>query len=409
MAITSLNYLDPVQFVDESDAIHIRQHITRLLFGSITQERLEAFISEKMNTKQQSQTKHQSQTKQQSQARWQSCNSWWNGCDWEILNRLAEIEIASTAGILRFLSTSVLGKGAPFFKFRIRDLYSLSGLWVEDKWRIELVLNGDVPSEHQLIAGLGPSASGKTYIAKEILQRVLELDPAKFLSIDGGSYRENSIIYRLILAHMKADGVYFTNLSDRLPSASIFNGDMIKEAIVDYLLEKKYHMSLYVPETLGSCWIPEKCSSPKKFLKKYMTITNNEKWITLLIWQHKTAADCIFKNGFKCSGCTASGQRRQTVQGKKYNPDAYSTSMEYGQSFLSATPGRKFRIHNTGTAAANNKIIVEEFKANFDSKKIKDTNLYVIGSDLRLKPGDAGYETFIVKQLQTVDLSIKIE
>ena len=132
---------------------------------------------------------------------------------------------------------------------------------------------------------------------------------------------------------------------------SLFESGGVKSAIKKYLKEQSERyvgspVSLYIPETLGSCVNPLKACSSKYI--GYKKMTKDDKWIGLYIWQHKEKGHCDFGKGFKCISCQESGSSRELSEGKKYSNSAYSVSKKNGIIQMKKAPGGRFDIHNCG-------------------------------------------------------------
>jgi hypothetical protein len=209
----------------------------------------------------------------------------------------------------------------------------------------------------RLIMGFGPSASGKTYCAKKIIELLSTQDPLfpkTFLSIDGGIQRECSVVYQLAKTIAIQKGhAGLKNLVSSINSKSLFDSAIIKKNVKEYLMVQKAldasdrptKISLYVPETLGICGAVN-CGGK---YKSYIEITGDTtNWIALVIWQHKTGDECDFDDSYKCKGCTESGTTREMSEGKKYSSSAYPFSMYNGVLESKGAPGGYFKIHNSG-------------------------------------------------------------
>ena len=213
--------------------------------------------------------------------------------------------------------------------------------------------------------GFGPSASGKTFWAESIIKILSSTDrsfPNAFLSIDGGIYREKSVVYQLIIKLTKKlcnkkilgfENLYssgFENIKKGMKS--LFKSP--KSKIRDYLktTSKNVKLSLYVPETAGSCLqcrvVLKKCACAEKIVSKYKKITGDDKWIGLFIWQHLKNSDCKFKDDSKCRSTSASGKSRELDEGKKFSPAAYKFSFNGGLATMKRAPGGRIEIHNGG-------------------------------------------------------------
>ena len=330
----------------------------------------------------------------------------WNKCTdacATIIKKMVDAELNSTAYMLRALSKSILwadkkkGESPPItFEFK----KALTGSWAEDKDNIELQFKTSNKT-NRLIMGFGPSAAGKTYWAQTLINlfSVTPNFPTTFISIDGGLYRESSMIYQMTIntlartclagfSNLVVTGLLSTMFEYMGLLDNLFDADIVKKAMVSFLQKYKGQISLYVPETLGSCGrtLPRsKCVS--KF-KPYIDLTNDTKWIGLLIWQHERGDTCDKEENYKCKGCIDSGEERQMSEGKIYSSAAYGHSMYKGwkhmtglrtnppvkdikildnskgnnvmnsttansttansRSIENAAPGGQFMIHNTG-------------------------------------------------------------
>jgi len=285
---------------------------------------------------------------------WISCE---NKCK-SIIHPMIDAEINSTAYILRCLIASVLTVSDGIIKFQING--DLTGIWSEDMKHIQITQLGNNTSSTtgRLIMGFGPSASGKTYWAKTLIQLFNSADtnfPNTFLSIDGGIYRTCSLIYQTIVNETKKiciagiNNLVLPEFNILKPfNKSLFSSDIIKGHIIHFLkLQKTINISLYVPETLGDCGHLRLKPCENKY-KDFITITNDKNWIGVLIWQHKTAEKCTYTDLRKCVGCTESGKRREIEEGKKYSSGAYDHSLSEGRIHYRKAPGGNYDIHNCG-------------------------------------------------------------
>ena len=147
-------------------------------------------------------------------------------------------------------------------KFIVKENEILTGIWNDDKYKIDI----DKPTETDgiqsiLIMGLGPSASGKTYWAKSIIKmlknksNINEDIPEYIMTIDGGSYREYSIMYQKIKNIAKKLGSAGLNSLVKGSGTMIFSSTIIKNNVIEYLKMQKDNIffGFYVPETLGIC------------------------------------------------------------------------------------------------------------------------------------------------------------
>lgn len=283
-----------------------------------------------------------------------------------ILSKLIKAEIESTAYILRTLTKSIITVDGGFLEFFING-GPLTGIWKNDAQYISINKLGNTVRNGRLILGLGPSASGKTYWAESLIKLISSVDdnfPKTFISIDGGIYRESSIVYQYIIEQTKQFCI--TGLSNLVLSTwtpgqkSLFDAGKIKSNIISYLQiqSETNPISLYVPETLGDCGDRRFKGCYGKY-KKYIDITNDLSWIGILIWQHKTASQCVLRSNYKCRGCTESGKARERIEGKQYSNASYEHSMIEGNKVLDQAPGGSYMIHNSGSKM--NKSIIEDY------------------------------------------------
>ena len=286
------------------------------------------------------------------------------------INNFIIQELNSTIFILRSLSNSILilnntdntnDKLSIFIKSE--DYDKLTNIWEEDKKYIEIKKIGPESIENinkkpgRLVLGFGPSSSGKTFWAKTILKILKDVDsnlPNSFISIDGGIYRESSHIYDIIKKSITQcygglENLVSANILDKLKGLyTLFDSDIVKKIMKKYLseLSDKINISLYVPETLGTCTSLLLTCQLK--YKTYIEITKDKEWIGLLIWQHKNGTDCDFDEQHKCVGCTESGTKREKDEGKKYSSGAWSNSYANGKIEFIKAPGGSYEIHNSG-------------------------------------------------------------
>ena len=274
----------------------------------------------------------------------------WKKCDKNCFSKLFDIiknEINSTAYMLRLISNSIITTEKGNIKFEYNN-QRLTGFWKDDYKHFKIKNLGN-NKNNRLIFGFGPSASGKTYWAENIIKLFSESDnefPKTFLSVDGGLFRELSETYQYIINNLSKNNIggFFNLVTAGMGgSKSLFSSSKIKKSIINYL-ETQNNISLYVPLTLGGCY-KSWCLSD---YKPYINICKDPKWIGLLIYQHKTGLECPFRNEYRCVGCTESGRDRETKEGKKYSSTAYNMSMSNGLAAIKNAPGGIFEIHNTG-------------------------------------------------------------
>ena len=284
---------------------------------------------------------------------WVKCKS---GCHVKKLKKLVHEETLSTAYVLRAMANSIIGAaGTTPDKLEIRctDPKEINGVWKNDKGRFELV---GKKKKGKLIMGFGPSASGKTFWAKNLISILFPKEGA-FLSIDGGLYREVSDVYQTIKnAAIKKTGGGLTNLvaAGFSIGGGMFKAGDTKKTVFDWLKKQTAIVNLYVPETLGSS-----ATAWYKF-RKYTGSEDN--WIGACIYMHKhgkaTGKDkgCPFTGPYRCFGCTESGTRRETSEGKKYSNTAYAITLKRGMAQAKTAEkkgGGYLLIHNVGPIKGN--------------------------------------------------------
>ena len=283
----------------------------------------------------------QDQVRRLNKGKWDECL---DGCK-TVAKEYVDVEINSTAYILRCLSMSMLNKKRLKLTFT-GEKKDITGIWKEDK-DMFTILNFD--GTGRLIMGFGPSASGKTYWANNLIRMLGQMDgrfPDTFMSIDGGTYREASMVYQDIVEITLKNGV--DGLKNLIPSGisksnELFPTSNVKKTIRKYLKTQK-KPNLYVPETLGGCASFINC---KGKYKPYIELTGDKDWIGVCIWQHKTGGACPFQEKYRCVGCTESGTKREKTEGKKYSSRAWRISYRNGTT-IAKEANTWFIIHNTG-------------------------------------------------------------
>lgn len=289
-------------------------------------------------------------------------------------------ESDSTAYFLRCLAQSVYpleGEGTQQVKIELAEGQpsTLTGRWKDDYLRFRLVSYGPDTTggrRGRLVMGFGPSAAGKSYLTRMLLNLLRNTDsslPEVFITVDGDKYRENSYTYKKVTkvaSDICAEG--FSNLMSAglgsLFVGSLFDSSAIKKATRTFLEKQTIPIHLYVPHTLSKC-TPFSC---EREYNPYKKITGDTRWIGMMIWQHKKGADCNFPVGYQCKGCTESGEARQKENGKKYSSDGWEGSMKYGKQEVVKAPGGAYLIHNTGGKRDSKAVILDVSKER-DSKK----------------------------------------
>lgn len=291
---------------------------------------------------------------------WKRCKS---DC-FRFWKMLVEKEVHSTAYMLRLITRSILKTGdGGFIKFE--NSSKLTGVWEQDYQKIKLLMTNETEKnkKKRTILGFGPSSSGKTYWAEQIIELFVNQDPdfpKIFLSVDGGIMRESSVVYQTILKQNEIKDIPgFLNLVSAgfsILNPSIFASDKIKKQLVkflEYQSQQGNRISLYVPETLGGCFF----NCQDKY-NKYINLTEDRQgWIGLMIYQH--LRDCPFDEGYQCVGTENAGTNRQIHQGKKYSASAYSNSFKNGRNHLKKSPFCRLEIHNSGGKKGSKTTITE--------------------------------------------------
>jgi hypothetical protein len=272
----------------------------------------------------------------------------------KILQHWIHLEVKSTAFFLRVLYNCLIGNKR---NAKI-EIQNPTGLIEDDIHNMKLDIKDN---KSRLIFGFGPSASGKTFLLYEILDILKKKEenfPKTFISIDGGIIRESSIIYNTITSIIFENfNVGILNLSQPSILSSLhidtmlFPQKKVKKKLLLLLSKNKQNYSLYVPETLSTCGTitrsKGKDPSCKALISKYNKISKDDKWIGIMIYQHKE--NCSFPNEYACEGCVKSGKQRQLKEGKKYSKKSWSHSYEIGKKIMKEAPGYSILIHNSGS------------------------------------------------------------
>ena len=151
-------------------------------------------------------------------------------------------ELKSTAYFLRVLANTTIradGIGGIDIEYINDANTALTGKWIDDAKFFTLK---SFNNPGRLIMGFGPSASGKTFWAKNLIEMMRMRDanfPDTFLSIDGGLYRELSQVYQTIVTQVKNVNIIgFSNLvlaGISLTQSSMFASSKIKKSMMSYL------------------------------------------------------------------------------------------------------------------------------------------------------------------------------
>ena len=299
-----------------------------------------------------------------------------------LAKNLVNWEIQSTAYMLKTLSASIFSIGHDFTEpfFEISNVDEITGKWMNDCDFIKLNPNLGFTDKSTLVMGFGPSASGKTTLTKQILALLYPNTSIHFITIDGGIYRDNSISYKYLkdeAVKKKFKGIKNLGSPLRPLDNPIFDTDIIKKQMCEYLSFQQMKYNLYVPETMSNVL------KNKHKLDQFIQLTNcgTKNYIALFIYQHLTQTLCPFQNEYKCQGCEPSGKSREEYQGKKYSSTAYNISMTEGLKYLCQGTNIRFVIHNSGDKTR--KIIIRDFS----KKKVNLTDTDT-GNFIYLSPND---------------------
>jgi hypothetical protein len=286
----------------------------------------------------------------------------------KLLKRIFQKETNSTPYMIRFIYNSIIYKQDTYeLKFHfLGKNENLTGLWNHDqnffKMRIYKKEKDKTSCEKypRLIMAYGPSGSGKSFWGKQMIKYFYGCNmwgskkPHIFLSIDGGLARDLSTTYKLVVQENNLSGTFFRNLisSGEIPDVfykSIFPSSKIKKKLVNYLQNQTAKIGIYIPSTTSGIanWV------------------NDDKWIGLYIYQHRTEEECIFRgiawdndHNFKCKGTVSSGKARELEEGKRFSANNYFISKQKGKANVRKSPFCRLFLHNSGRV--ENSLLFEE-------------------------------------------------
>jgi len=335
----------------------------------------------------------------------------WIKCEkdcFDLVNHLIKSEIHSTAFMLRLITNSLLTnnpKARIKFKFNGNIDTDLTGLWKADKDKFELLPLEERKVTPRLIMCFGPSAAGKTFNAKKVLQLITKSDdtfPSALVAIDGGIAREMSAIYQMVVNKIHSVDNQMSGFSNLVSAGLSFSKSLFssepKKRLQEFLQEqcvKNGYTSLYIPTTATGELTGAASLKKAQKISKWEGL-NDQKWIGLMIYQHRTHAECPFKHEFKCMGCTESGRKREIGEGKEYSNSAFQMAYDHGEYCIKYAPGGRIKIHNSGGFKHNGKFttsIVTEYPSgpnksfllgNYTKEEWKSNNMVYFKNDKKV-------------------------
>jgi len=335
----------------------------------------------------------------------------WIKCEkdcFDVVNHLIKSEIHSTAFMLRLITNSLLTnnpKARIKFKFNGNIDTDLTGLWKADKDKFELLPLEERKVTPRLIMCFGPSAAGKTFNAKKVLQLITKSDdtfPSALVAIDGGIAREMSAIYQMVVNKIHSVDNQMSGFSNLVSAGLSFSKSLFssepKKRLQEFLQEqcvKNGYTSLYIPTTATGELTGAASLKKAQKISKWEGL-NDQKWIGLMIYQHRTHAECPFKHEFKCMGCTESGRKREIGEGKEYSNSAFQMAYDHGEYCIKYAPGGRIKIHNSGGFKHNGKFttsIVTEYPSgpnksfllgNYTKEEWKSNNMVYFKNDKKV-------------------------
>jgi len=323
----------------------------------------------------------------QKQSEWMKCDKQ-KHCDSAALHYLWRIERESTIYMLRILNMGYISKDntRPLIinidltypgSVSVEDA-RLTGIWSKDNPHVTLEL-ATTGGGITFVLASGPTGAGKTFMGKQICEK-LGLPP--MISIDGGIYRDCSIVYQIIKHVLHEKGwagmrnLVFTSTLEKIHSVprllriswtkffeGIFDTEKVKNLVYQYLVYQrglkkiKINFPIYVPDTLSF-------TPSMNDYKDFLALTgynrsglSNEGMniINAMIYQHWEGGEkCPLPFPQRCVGCLASGRAREIREGKKYpdNPDSYNKGVKNSLAILFDESNEfmtRIFIHNTGS------------------------------------------------------------
>jgi hypothetical protein len=258
---------------------------------------------------------------------------------------------------------------------------SLTGYWENDKQYFRLSykkkINNDVSIDEYKksykLTAYGPSASGKTFLGRILIDMQYELNQSHylaktFIAIDGGIDRNFSLIYRKVNHFLKQfDGneeskeIQRINLTEVTMSVrrfltrkqvSLFK--KYKSEITDYFNSYKdkngIKLNYYIPTTKAykKYYLIRKNSTNELVNTNQLGGTSLDTDISLICNIYQCKEECKYKNypNYECTTTTKSGIKRSIDEGKRYSSASYEASYKTGLDKVKETNG--LHIHNCG-------------------------------------------------------------
>jgi hypothetical protein len=309
--------------------------------------------------------------------RWVQCR---NTCK-KLLQDLFNEEKTYTICWIIYLLKYIIHPSNVMYKLVLRisqqDLSSITGDWEQDLryFKLEYISTndeyGDIPQEKFKLTMYGPSASGKTFFGKTLIDMLYDLNNNKkylkksFIAIDGGISREYSITYRIINSILDSrnsndeSSKQRINLSDVSINITIpgvyrkikrtFSGESkyifkgFQNNIIDFYYNTINPYNVYLPTTYVNFYkvASKKVKSPTLVggLERNFDIEYN-----CCIYQ--CLNKCYYKDDYKCMTTKYSGIKRSISEGKRYNGKMHEYSLVTGLDVVKQTGG--LHIHNSG-------------------------------------------------------------
>lgn len=236
------------------------------------------------------------------------------------------------------------------------------------------------------LTAYGPSASGKSFLGKTLIDLLFDLDDTKyylkksFIANDGGIEREYSLIYRLITNFLENANSPDVDIKKRINLSDVslsFSGIFKRKKFTDPIFKKykskmmEYFMNIedikfnvYEPtvkfNVIGS--LGRKLSRKNKSRSEIRyNNTNSNNLQNLQVGGSNIYFDdelncniyqclnnCFYSknNNYRCTGTENSGIKRSVNEGKRYSSSSYEYSYSTGLNIVKKTGG--LHIHNCG-------------------------------------------------------------